>query len=349
MNALFAFTHNRRDAMWLIQILLVTIILQPCDAGDERVIPLQYSSPFGSYPALLTVPDHRSFHPVIHFPLQCWNVPEGEAKEERIFQCPATDFNNSNPKVTNIPAKQLATMEEFSLLRQQYESSVLRKSIKSVWRWINAKFIWIIPTVDHFIHHRIRRRSTKTYIGKYDEDRIGLYTSELFLVEKDADTSSPSANPDSAAACQFRTLHVGIDLAGLVGAPVYAFTNGVIHALGYNPELGDYGNVIVIQHFWNSSNTALTNTTTTVYALYGHLDDGSILNQKEGDVIRPGQRIGAIGSVYENGGWYIPHVHFQLSLLPPETHDMPGAVCVEDRSEALMQYVDPRYVLGSLH
>jgi murein DD-endopeptidase MepM/ murein hydrolase activator NlpD len=271
-------------------------------------------------------------------------------EEVQIFQCSATDFTKSNPKVTDMPPKQLATMEEFFLMRQKYESSILRKSIKTVWRWMHATLQWIIPTVDHFIHHRIRRRPLKTYIGKYDEDRIGLYTSDLFVVDNATVSSSPpSTDPDSATTCQFRTLHVGIDLGGRVGTPVYAFTHGIVHALGYNPSLGDYGNVIVIQHFWNSTDAEMTNASSTVYALYGHLDDGSVQNLKVGDIIRPGLRIGAIGDVYENGGWYIPHVHFQLSLLPPETHDMPGAVCIQDRAEALMQYVDPRYVLGPLH
>ena len=43
------------------------------------------------------------------------------------------------------------------------------------------------------------------------------------------------------------------------------------------------------------------------------------------------------------------HVHFQLAVNPPPTHDMPGVVALSDRDEALLEYVDPRYVLGELY
>lgn len=332
---------------WKTLLLFVTLYSVSIYATEDYVIPSQFASPLGSYPNLLSV-DRRSFHPVIHFPRQCWKrVREG--KEETIFRCPATDFS-SQQRVTS-SSKQLASLEEFKMLRKQFESSVLRRFLKSFVRWMHLTFYGTIPTLEHFIHHRIFRCPPKTYIGKYDEDRIGLYTSDLFLVHAETsplETSSTTDSTDTTTSCQYRTVHVGIDLVGSVGTPVFAFTKGIVHAIGYNPELGDYGNVIVIQHFWNTTN-ALTNTSSTVYALYGHLDDQSIQNQQVGDPIRSGQRIGAIGTIYENGGWYIPHVHFQLSLRPPETHDMPGAVCLQGRAEALMQYVDPRYVLGPLH
>ena len=45
-----------------------------------------------------------------------------------------------------------------------------------------------------------------------------------------------------------RTVHVGIDIGAPINTPIYAFTDGIIHSVGYNPAIGDYGNVIVIQH-----------------------------------------------------------------------------------------------------
>ena len=54
------------------------------------------------------------------------------------------------------------------------------------------------------------------------------------------------------------------------------------------------------------------------------------------------------GSEEVNGGWP-PHVHFQLSLKEPETHDMPGVVEQEARESALEIYPDPRLVLGLLY
>lgn len=43
------------------------------------------------------------------------------------------------------------------------------------------------------------------------------------------------------------------------------------------------------------------------------------------------------------------HLHFQLAVHPPKTHDMPGVVTLTSRDEALLEYVDPRYVLGELY
>ena len=54
-------------------------------------------------------------------------------------------------------------------------------------------------------------------------------------------------------------------------------------------------------------------------------------------------------TVHENGGWPIPHVHFQLSVKEPATHDMPGVVSAEQRDDARRDYPDPRLVLGPLY
>uniref|UniRef100_A0A0C3SWS6 Peptidase M23 domain-containing protein n=1 Tax=Guillardia theta (strain CCMP2712) TaxID=905079 RepID=A0A0C3SWS6_GUITC len=44
-----------------------------------------------------------------------------------------------------------------------------------------------------------------------------------------------------------------------------------------------------------------------------------------------------------NGGWP-PHLHFQLSLQQPTTHDMPGVVAKKDHDEALRLFPDPQLV-----
>ena len=158
-----------------------------------------------------------------------------------------------------------------------------------------------------------------------------MYTSELFQnLENHIDGYSGR-----------RTVHLGIDLGAPVGTEVHAFTDGLVHSVGYNAEHGDYGYVVVIQHALPSG--------VDVWALYGHLDQSTIKGKTPGSRIQRGQIIGRIGACHENGGWEAPHVHFQLSTHPPETHDMPGASCVDDRSKALLHYPDPRYVLGPLY
>ena len=44
-----------------------------------------------------------------------------------------------------------------------------------------------------------------------------------------------------------------------------------------------------------------------------------------------------------------PHLHFQLSKVEPESHDLPGVVSIEDSAIALKLYPDPRFVLGSIY
>jgi len=156
-------------------------------------------------------------------------------------------------------------------------------------------------------------------IGKYDEYRPNVYTTNLFE--------------------ENRNIHVGIDIGGPVGTPCMAFMDGVIHNFGYNQEAGDYGNVVITEHKISGKK---------FWSLYGHLDSESILNKVEGQLVKKGEIIGHFGSKQENGGWE-PHLHFQLSLVKPETHDLPGVVTKEERNSALKKFPDPRLVLGPIY
>ena len=156
-------------------------------------------------------------------------------------------------------------------------------------------------------------------VGKYDEFRPNLYNTDLFGGE--------------------RNMHIGIDIGGPVGTPCMAFMDGVISQFGYNPEPGDYGNVIITKHEIGG---------VPLWALYGHLNAASIEGIEIGDRVEAGEVIAWFGGYEENGGWE-PHLHFQLSLIEPETHDMPGVVAPEDRDQALKDYPDPRLVLGPLY
>jgi murein DD-endopeptidase MepM/ murein hydrolase activator NlpD len=216
-----------------------------------------------------------------------------------------------------------------------------------------------VPDEGCSISHQPPPLSLLWTLGRYDENRVGMYESEMFQ-----DTSKTI---DGYAGR--RTVHVGIDLGGPEGTPVHSFWHGVVHAVGYNPDLGDYGHVIVVrysnglrpEHADDDSdkNPASNNASASrvdsehekgehFYALYGHLDS-TVLRWRVGDAVRAGQVLAGLGSPGENGGWRVPHVHFQLSDSAPATHDMPGAVCVSDRDRALLEYPDPRYVLGPLY
>jgi murein DD-endopeptidase MepM/ murein hydrolase activator NlpD len=156
-------------------------------------------------------------------------------------------------------------------------------------------------------------------IGRYDEDRKGLYTTELFAGQ--------------------RFVHMGIDFGGPVGTECHAFSNCEISHFGYNPAAGDYGNVVITKQQIGG---------VSVWALYGHLSSASLGGKEVGQKLRAGDLLGWFGKYSENGGWE-PHLHFQLSLVEPLTHDLPGVVTPAERKQALRDYPDPRLVLGPLY
>jgi murein DD-endopeptidase MepM/ murein hydrolase activator NlpD len=168
-----------------------------------------------------------------------------------------------------------------------------------------------------------RARSSEYGIGRYNERRPAMYATALF-------TGGPAP----------RDIHVGIDLAAPVGTAVRAFFEGRIHLTGINPAPGDYGGTIITEHRLDADQV--------LWALHGHLSHASVAHRKPGEAIRSGDVIGWIGDRHENGGWN-PHLHFQLSRLKPAVCDLPGVVAEGDLARALVDYPDPRCVLGPLY
>ena len=162
-------------------------------------------------------------------------------------------------------------------------------------------------------------------VGKYDERRTGMYVHELF-----AATSRESD--------ERRDVHVGVDVFAPAGTEVRAMADGVVVHSGRNPAPGDYGPVIVTRHDDADGRGAF-------FALWGHLSVETLRQSPRGRVFKRGEVLGWVGTEEVNGGW-APHVHFQLAWDEPPTHDMPGVVRVSDRAQALLQYPDPRGVLG---
>ncbi len=163
-------------------------------------------------------------------------------------------------------------------------------------------------------------RTSEWSIGQYDEKRA-CYTTELFADD--------------------RVIHVGIDIGGPIGTPVMAFADGEISHFGYNPADGDYGHTIITRQLIDG---------VPLWALYGHLDAASTqaAAERANLSIKAGEVIGWFGAEHENGGWP-SHLHFQLSFIEPETHDLPGVVSEADREQALFDFPDPQLVLGQLY
>ena len=191
-------------------------------------------------------------------------------------------------------------------------------------KWQTGRYHPVVHLPDEY---EVRDFTTGNYtpseyefdIGRYDELRPGMYSTELFA--------------------DGRFLHIGIDIGAPVGTPCMAFDEGEISHFGYNAADGDYGYVIITKHIVGEI---------PIWALYGHLSADSIKGKKIGQKISRGEVICWMGDRHENGGWE-SHLHFQLSINEPETHDMPGVVNPKNREMALKKYPDPRLVLGPIY
>lgn len=86
-------------------------------------------------------------------------------------------------------------------------------------------------------------------------------------------------------------MHLGVDIAAPSGTPVVAPADGRVAFAG---RKGGYGLTIVIDHGGELS------------TLFGH---NSQLFVKEGDVVKKGQEISAVGSTGHSTG---PHVHYEV-------------------------------------
>jgi murein DD-endopeptidase MepM/ murein hydrolase activator NlpD len=240
-------------------------------------------SPFGAYPNPLGITDHdrASFHPVIKFPW-IWSEQEGEIFTQGIHHEKQGDrpVVSKKKRVRAVSARIADLTKPNGLVYLATdEERVQRRTIRRrvpAWQQ-RIRILFLAPLVHFLVKVRKDLGPIHYSIGRYDEDRVGLYVSEMF---EDIENSI-----DGYAGA--RTVHMGMDLGGPVGTKVYSFADGKVHSAGYNPQLGDYGNVVVVEHTVPSNGRK-------VWALYGHLDDASIQGKSPGQNISKGQVIGRV-------------------------------------------------------
>ena len=159
-----------------------------------------------------------------------------------------------------------------------------------------------------YINRSLVANNAKYGIGGYKENRTLYRRSELFAGEEE------------------RSIHLGIDIWGPAGTPVYAALGGMVHSFAYNDNFGDYGATIILLHQLE---------TIAFHTLYGHLSLADISTLREGAYINRGQVIGHFGQPAENGNW-APHLHFQIiHNLYLKDGDYPG-VCKLSESESYL-------------
>lgn len=172
-----------------------------------------------------------------------------------------------------------------------------------------------------YVEEQLQAAGAKYGIGGYNEHRTIYSRSKVF------DT------PDGQ---EPRRLHLGTDIWGPAGTPVYAPLPGTVHSVGFNAAFGDYGATLILQHDVES---------TIFHTLYGHLSLHSIEDKKEGETIDAGDWIAAFGAPAENGNWP-PHLHLQIIIdMQGWRGDYPGVCKFSEKEMYLANCPNPDLIL----
>ena len=133
-----------------------------------------------------------------------------------------------------------------------------------------------------------------------------------------------------------RRLHLGTDIWGPAGTPVFAAMGGMIHSFAFNNHFGDYGATLILLHQLDGL---------PFYTLYGHLSLRDIESISSGQYVTRGQEIAHFGLSHENGHWP-PHLHFQVIIdLGLYEGDYPGVCKYSEREYYLNNCPDPDVIL----
>ena len=176
-----------------------------------------------------------------------------------------------------------------------------------------------------YISEKLASNQALYGIGGYNEHRTIYTRSDVFNAITNIEEP--------------RRLHLGIDIWGEAGTPVFAPLGGVVHSFAFNDRFGDYGATIILLHQLNS---------TAFYTLYGHLSISNLPNLEEGKYISIGEPVGNFGEPFENGNWP-PHLHFQIVKdMEGKWGDYPGVCAYSEKEKYLDNCPDPDYILNMM-
>lgn len=166
-------------------------------------------------------------------------------------------------------------------------------------------------------------------IGGYDELRTVYRRSTLF-------GNTDPLHSDTGDAAEPRRLHLGVDIWGKTGSPVYACLDGSVHSVAFNDHYGDYGATLITTHELEGMR---------FHTLHGHISLSDIAGRVTGQPIRGGECIAHFGEPAENGHWP-PHLHFQvIEDLEGYSGDYPGVCRFSAREHYLWNCPDPDLIL----
>ncbi len=184
---------------------------------------------------------------------------------------------------------------------------------------LNADDISDTDKFSAWVNKKLADNNCRYGIGGYMEHRTIYARSDLF------DTQS-----------QPRRLHLGVDIWGDAGTPVYAPLSGTIHSFADNARFSDYGPTIILQHQLDGLE---------LYSLYGHLNRECLEGLNVRDAVAKGQKLGLFGDATVNGCWP-PHLHFQLMFdIEGNNGDYPGVCRYDEKDKYLKNIPNPNLIL----
>jgi len=170
-----------------------------------------------------------------------------------------------------------------------------------------------------YINRLLQNSNCRYGIGGYGELRV-IYAG------------SPHFDADGEP----RRLHLGIDIWGPAGTPVYAFMGGSIHSFAFNNNKGDYGGTLILLHQLDGF---------VFHTLYRHISVKDIDNLSATQYVVRGQQIAHFGEPEENGQWP-PHLHFQVIIdMQLKQGDYPGVCKYSEQAKYLQNCPDPDLIL----
>ncbi|OQP60925.1 peptidase M23 [Niastella vici] len=173
-----------------------------------------------------------------------------------------------------------------------------------------------------YIQQKLQSSNSRYGIGGYAEHRT------IYSISPHFDGKQPSEEP--------RRLHLGVDVWGAAGTPVYAFMGGMIHSFAFNDQFGDYGATLILLHQLDG---------VPFYTLYGHLSLRDLQSISAGNYVSIGQTIAHFGELHENGHWP-PHLHFQIIRdMELKEGDYPGVCKYSEKEKYLANCPDPDLIL----
>ena len=187
-----------------------------------------------------------------------------------------------------------------------------------------------------YITRKLKSKHAAYGIGGYQENRVLYRRSNLFNAVSTEGNKVPFKGEQETEA---RSIHLGIDIWGPAGTPVFLPLGGMVHSFAYNDDFGDYGATIIMQHQLD---------TIAFHTLYGHVSLADLAQLHSGKYFSRGEMIAHFGEPEENGNWP-PHLHFQVIWdMDLKEGDYPGVCTLSESDHFFRNCPDPDLLLNMM-